>query len=183
MRCRTPAMRFCQLNWSSGFSLPHHEHCIPETYHCFSYNSTVTCRTCGQDKAAEEFPFRKASRGVRHKQCLSCFRAYAKEQYEQGRSRGVERVLAARAVKQREVLGYLLVHPCVDCGEKDPIVLEFDHRGDDKIKHISGMLTDGAPMARVWEEVAKCDVRCANCHRRMTARRNGHWLKAASRCF
>ena len=70
------------------------------------------------------------------------------------------------------LLEFLASHPCVDCGETDPIVLEFDHLAD-KAFAISKGLRD-----RSWEsvrrEMAKCDVVCANCHRRRTARRGRH---------
>jgi hypothetical protein len=63
--------------------------------------------------------------------------------------------------------------PCVDCGERDPIVLEFDHRGD-KENDVSILL--GLSWKLVALEIAKCDVRCANRHRRVTAKR-ANWTR------
>jgi hypothetical protein len=61
---------------------------------------------------------------------------------------------------------YLREHPCIDCGEKDILVLDFDHVRDIKLKSISAMLRQGATLDQIKLEIAKCDVRCANCHRR-----------------
>ncbi|GAA1744780.1 hypothetical protein [Microbacterium paludicola] len=71
------------------------------------------------------------------------------------------------------LIDYLESHPCVDCGETDPIVLDFDHLpGVDKKFTISRAV--GAS-TRSWRaialEIAKCEVVCANCHRRRTAMR------------
>ena len=74
------------------------------------------------------------------------------------------------------LIWYFSTHPCFDCGEVDPMVLEFDHRGD-KAFDIARGLRD-----RNWgalsKEIAKCDVVCANCHRRRTAWRGG-FVRAA----
>jgi hypothetical protein len=65
------------------------------------------------------------------------------------------------------VWGYLLEHPCVDCGENDIRVLEFDHRDPaEKQGAISRMVADRCGIDKISAEVEKCDVRCANCHRR-----------------
>ncbi len=64
---------------------------------------------------------------------------------------------------------YLSVHPCVDCGEDDPIVLEFDHVMGIKSFSICVGKRHQYPVARLLEEIAKCEVRCANCHKRRTA--------------
>jgi len=67
------------------------------------------------------------------------------------------------------VWGYLLEHPCVDCGETDIRVLEFDHRDPaDKVGNVGRMVSDRRCIEAIEAEVAKCDVRCANCHRRRT---------------
>ena len=71
------------------------------------------------------------------------------------------------------VLVYLRDHPCVDCGESDPVVLQFDHRGA-KRANIARMLKDGFTWRQIEDEIAKCDVRCGNCHRRKTAREQGY---------
>ena len=62
---------------------------------------------------------------------------------------------------------YLLDHPCVDCGEGDPIVLEFDHRDPkNKLFALGAAVGLGYSLVRVIDEIEKCDVRCANCHRK-----------------
>jgi len=58
---------------------------------------------------------------------------------------------------------------CIDCGEMDPVVLEFDHVTGDKVRQISIMRSYRLPL--LVAEIGKCEVRCANCHRRITERR------------
>lgn len=77
---------------------------------------------------------------------------------------------------QRKIAQYLDEHHCVDCGEADIRVLDFDHRpGVKKQYDIARMITQGIGWERIQAEIAKCDVRCANCHRRRTAERGGQW--------
>lgn len=75
--------------------------------------------------------------------------------------------------KQVWLCEYLSSHPCVDCGEQDITVLEFDHTGTEpKVANVSRLVDGTHALATVQQEVAKCEVRCANCHKRMTDRRN-----------
>jgi len=71
------------------------------------------------------------------------------------------------------VLEYLSGHPCVDCGETDPVVLEFDHVRD-KDKKISDLINYSHN--RLKEEILKCEVRCSNCHKRKTSKEQ-NWYK------
>lgn len=71
---------------------------------------------------------------------------------------------------------YFATHPCIDCGESDVRCLEFDHRdGASKISEVTVLIRRNGSRQRILEEIEKCDVRCANCHRRVTAERGGHW--------
>ena len=67
---------------------------------------------------------------------------------------------------------YLKANPCVDCGETDAIVLEFDHLKD-KDFNISDAARKGVSIKKLKDEIAKCEVRCSNCHRRKTYERSG----------
>jgi len=58
------------------------------------------------------------------------------------------------------------------------MVLEFDHVRGEKTCDIGTMLSHYC-WARILEELQKCDVRCANCHRRKTAR-DFKWFKSDS---
>lgn len=80
----------------------------------------------------------------------------------------------ALTVARRRLLAYLETHSCVDCGEADPVVLEFDHR-ERAWKRFNVPQGLGRPWNDVVAEIAKCDVRCANCHRRRTAKQGGSW--------
>ena len=64
---------------------------------------------------------------------------------------------------------------CIDCGEKDILVLEFDHVVGNKSMNISEMRSGLYSLKKIAEEIAKCEVRCANCHRRKTAKTFTYW--------
>ena len=55
---------------------------------------------------------------------------------------------------------------CVKCGNTDYRVLDFDHIDPStKIDSISGLVSRGSAWWRIEEELAKCQLLCANCHR------------------
>jgi len=71
---------------------------------------------------------------------------------------------------------YLAERQCVDCGQSDPEVLDFDHRdGAEKVETIAWLRARGRE-EELLEEITKCEIRCANCHQRRTARQFG-WTK------
>jgi hypothetical protein len=129
-------------------------------------------KRCGNCK--RELPrssFNRAGTGLQH-WCRECFRDYF-------RRRGAKHVEQAAASRRRRAAAaresmdaYLRAHPCVDCGERDLRVLDLDHLGE-KRELVSALVARGAPWPRIEAEIALCDVRCANCHRRVTARRAG----------
>jgi hypothetical protein len=67
------------------------------------------------------------------------------------------------------VHGILARSSCTDCGERDMLVLEFDHVGV-KRGQVSKMVFN-VSLATLEREIAECEVRCCNCHRRVTAAR------------
>lgn len=88
-----------------------------------------------------------------------------REHYEPHRQKYINRARAwrdaCRDVNRQLVLAHLADHPRVDCGETDVVVLDFDHR-ENKSFGIANMM-QFARWARIAAEIAKCDVRCANC--------------------
>lgn len=98
----------------------------------------------------------------------------ARRHYEKNRQKMIDRARVDTDRRRREarayVADYLASHPCVDCGETDPLVLEFDHRDPStKVAAIAQMVGRGCwSVQRLQTEIDKCDVRCTNCHRRRT---------------
>jgi hypothetical protein len=77
----------------------------------------------------------------------------------------------ARKRNREYVKDYLENHPCIDCGESDIIVLEFDHVRGKKSNNVADGVFNGWSIEKLQNEIDKCDVRCANCHRRITHKR------------
>ena len=74
----------------------------------------------------------------------------------------------------RHVVDALVASGCVDCGERDPCVLEFDHVGE-KTTGVMQLARREVSVARLDAEIARCEVRCVNCHRRRTSVAGGHY--------
>ena len=63
---------------------------------------------------------------------------------------------------------------CTDCGysgKEYPQVLDFDHLGD-KVFEIGGWSKFVLNLERVKDEIKKCELVCANCHRIRTVKRS-----------
>jgi hypothetical protein len=138
-------------------------------------DDTRNCYRCGELKPVEEFAWRRRAEGERDTFCRPCRSAYGKEHYAANRTVYIEQARIQKERLQLERTRYLLDyfqrHPCLDCGEDDPVLLEFDHLRD-KLFSIGQELTRRS-WPSILAEIEKCDVVCANCHRRRTARRRG----------
>jgi hypothetical protein len=102
--------------------------------------------------------------------CKDCCNAYRKKHYTKNKAKAISYVIARVIANKKRLYGYLMDHPCVQCGESDPIVLEFDHiNPDEKEASIHWAITKWK-WERVLAEIAKCQVLCANCHKRRIAK-------------
>ena len=78
-----------------------------------------------------------------------------------------------RNVIREYLWNHLLVRPCAECGEKDPVVLEFHHVRE-KDMAIAEMVTRISNMERLEDELGK--ILCSNCHHCLTAKERG-WFR------
>lgn len=139
------------------------------------------CGCCDQHLDVEKFNKNPTKRDGLQSNCRGCQNARQREWYEKNKDK---HKAATRAVTVKlgdvnfeRLHEYLLAHPCVDCGEADPVVLQCDHLRD-KNANVSQMMYQYK-----WEviekEIEKCEVRCANCHIRKTAKqfkfRRNNW--------
>lgn len=113
------------------------------------------CRICLEMKNINEFYCNKGC-GTHRNECKDCIKVSNRTRYDSNR---------------QFIIDYLKTHPCVDCGEPDTIVLEFDHLGA-KLANVSKLMQSRS-LEIIVAEIKKCEVRCANCHRRKTAKQLG----------
>lgn len=132
-----------------------------------------TCGTCLSEKDITAFS--RKGEGFCSK-CKECQKLYHKEWW----SRNEERNAKARRKSIREykkslaaLISSLKDKPCCDCGGRfKPWQMDFDHLGKiPKYMNVSRLATSGVGRRRILEEISKCDLVCANCHRDRTHRR------------
>jgi hypothetical protein len=169
-----------QLGWRRGDAPRITTESLPIIESLLADESTRRCTGCGELMSLDAFAFRDRARGLRRTRCRICMRRYARDHYQRNRRRYADkdwgRKRCPRKALNLEVDDYLRRHPCIDCGEANPLVLDFDHRdGVEKLETIAYLRTKG-DRERLLTEIAKCDVRCSNCHSRRTAKQFG-WSK------
>lgn len=138
-----------------------------------------TCSHCHRKLDQSEFNWKKKHIKKSY-QCKQCSRAYVKAHYRMNTQyylwKARKRSQFVREKMYSYIGQYLSVHPCVDCGETDILVLEFDHKDRaNKIQEISNIVKRQLTFDTLVSEIEKCDVRCANCHRKKTLTENKCW--------
>jgi 5-methylcytosine-specific restriction endonuclease McrA len=142
---------------------------------------TKLCKECGYVLDVACFGLKYPERGIRQHLCRVCSRAASRMYYLRNPAPYKARAKAGR--KQTRARIRLKLHEflsstqCLDCGIRDLAVLEFDHRDPlQKEVEIAELIRHVWSWARILAEITKCDVVCANCHRKRTARYFG-WRK------
>lgn len=133
------------------------------------------CNRCGEIKSHNEFN-KKRKTGIQA-YCKPCQNEYGREHYHKDREANAEKQRLAKVARmngiKHDVRKLKEETPCADCGMKYPYyVLDFDHINGKKTTHISEMIAQGNARWRIFSEIAKCQVVCANCHRKRTHERS-----------
>jgi len=138
------------------------------------------CKKCGRVWSLSEFQIRSLERGTYRNTCKECRRIYGRayykthsDKYKAHRRKNQPRY---RYENRQRLYDYLSDKACVDCGESDRVVLELDHVHGAKTHNIGNMVSTYC-WKRILRELEKCEIRCANCHRRKTAR-DFKWFKS-----
>jgi 5-methylcytosine-specific restriction endonuclease McrA len=133
------------------------------------------CCSCGELKPEEEFHWRAKALGIRRGYCRSCqaikHRKWYKNNAETVKDRSRKRNERSRKAARKYAYNYLKKHPCVICGETNTAALDFHHiEPASKTRPIPHMISGGYSLDAIKAEIAKCQILCANCHRKQTAK-------------
>ena len=133
------------------------------------------CTKCSKPKdLKKDFSFKNKNKNIKLGYCKSCMKDYHKTHYNDNiNDYKIKNHLHKNKTIQEnidKIIEYKFQHPCIDCGNTNPIVLQFDHI-DRKTKsnNVSYILRSGVSWTKIYQEIAKCEVRCANCHSIKTA--------------
>jgi hypothetical protein len=109
--------------------------------------------------------------------CVNCHRIRTRDA-ERRRSRRPLSAAPSQVIKirrwqeQAALLERLRAVPCADCGGRfETCQMDFDHRDPAAKRYTVSRMVAKATTETILEEVAKCDIVCANCHRLRTWQR------------
>lgn len=141
-----------------------------------------TCRVCKSIKLTHEFSkdsYKIDGKSNRCKQCDKERYNSRKEYLQQYHQINRERIAITHKLNIKNiitrvrllVLAYLKEHTCRDCGESNPVLLDFHHIDpSNKYDCVSKLIGSARSWNVVKSEIDKCIVLCANCHRLITSK-------------
>jgi len=122
------------------------------------------CKNCKLLKPKTDFFKRQNSKdGLQH-YCKECKATKFNQHYENNKKHYLNKAQKTRKLN-KDIINESKNKPCMDCGKSYPYyVMDFDHRNpDEKLFDLGNYTKFG--IKQIKEEIAKCDVVCANCHR------------------
>lgn len=125
------------------------------------------CTKCECSKDIEQFPFRNKSKGIRHYICTECWKEIRKESYQRNKETTIKRNQRNKKRNKDWFKDYKLSLKCIKCGEDHPACLDFHHEDPNtKEIEVSSLVSDTVSLKKIMDEIDKCIVLCANCHRK-----------------
>jgi len=134
---------------------------------------TKVCTKCSKTKPIEDFHW-KIKPVKKTAQCGDCLNISTRKHYRDNKDKYKDKtvknnlryIYRARVFIRELKLG----NGCTRCEESHPDVLEFDHvNPKTKRVEISYMTHHAYSIDSILEEIEKCVLLCANCHRKKTS--------------
>mgnify|MGYP003660275711 FL=1 len=147
------------------------------------------CATCKEDKPRKEFYINRAKPDGRQYSCKACQKKYHNDTwYESHRQHRIQQVKERKARVTREnykkIFMEYFIHGCVDCGNNDYRVLEFDHvkgvkkrQNKRRTEGVGALVRAGYKWDTIQTEINKCKIRCRNCHQIKTHKQFNYFKK------
>lgn len=112
---------------------------------------TKICSKCGRELPIDQFNFRNKAKGTRRAECKECHTAFMRQKYQE---------------KKNLIQDLKSQLACAKCGDTRGYVLDFHHiNPEEKENTIARMTSNNYELNKVYDEMKKCIVLCANCHR------------------
>lgn len=142
----------------------------------------IYCRACIRARDAATYAAERAKNPARPKLTPAELRANLRAQKrawdQRHRAPRSAQVNRRRSEAVLFLLAYKETHPCERCGEAHPAGLQFHHRDrSSKVASIGTLASSGLSASRLLDEIAKCEVLCANCHAKE------HWPARLARAY
>lgn len=145
---------------------------------CTTMVKVKRCGKCGT--VSDNFAIRKRNKDGLQNWCRLCNSVYSRSRYQRIRPRRLEQNRNWLLATKAKLLAFKQTQSCMDCGNTDWRVFEFDHTEDNKVGNVSDLLKSWS-WDRLKTEIEKCDLVCANCHRIRTWSRNQQGVGACSK--
>ena len=124
---------------------------------------TKVCSKCGKELPIDQFNWRDKKKGTRRAECKFCHSSYMKQKYQE--KKNIVQELKSQC-------------KCAKCGDDRGYVLEYHHvNPEEKEYTIARLTSNNYTLDKVYDEIQKCIVLCANCHREF------HYLNSNDKDF
>ena len=101
--------------------------------------------------------------------CKDCHALYRKNHYITNKQKYIDKSAQWKTQQKIEFYNWLKTKQCESCGICDFRVLEFHHKDEAKEFEISQKV-GLVKLSKLLDEIAKCNMLCANCHRIETSK-------------
>ena len=123
------------------------------------------CYKCGETKEQSEFSINENKKDKLNAECKECQKKYFKQYYKNNKEKCVKAVIQNNFSKRAFFDNLKIKSGCDHCGYKDhPAALQFHHI-DPKTKTFNIGSNYHLPIDIVQQEIDKCIILCANCHK------------------
>ena len=133
---------------------------------------TKKCLGCKNEYSIEEFPWKSKKTNKRQPRCKKCYNEYNRKYYANGeRDKQIERVNIRKKTIANKFRAWKNQQSCRICGENAVECLDLHHIDPSKKDREVSQLQYFGSWKKIEEEIAKCAVLCANCHRKVHGNR------------
>lgn len=127
-----------------------------------------TCTLCKEEKSLDLFSWKNKARNIKASECKECHKIMRREYYLNNTEKEKQRTSNGKIKRKDWFKGMKLTFKCSNCPEDHISCLDFHHTNpNEKEFNIAHAISIGLGKKKILDEISKCIILCANCHRKL----------------